>query len=116
MAPVLRDQVYVIAGVDWMMVSQFDHFLKGVVDEDEADESRKAFLSKASEILHQETGVCGDQDQTQKTRPQTNPQPELQIVEIIIPEPIKEAHSIVKPTNNHNTGGQSPTNERTGIK
>lgn len=93
-----------------MMVSQFEHFLKGVVDEDEADESRKAFFRKAGEVLHQETGVCGDQDQTQKTRPQADPQPELQIVEIIIPEPIKETYSTVthqqsqwrRKTNNQN--------------
>lgn len=89
MASILRDQVQVIAGVDWMMVSQFEHFLKGVVDEDEADESRKAFFRKAGEVLHQETGVCGHQNQTQKTRPQADPQPELQIVEFIIPEPSK---------------------------
>lgn len=95
MASVLRDQVHVKVCVDWMIVSQFEHFLKGVVDEDEADESRKPLLCEAGEVLHQETGVCGDQDQTEESRPQTDPQPELQIVELIIPEPIRETHITV---------------------
>lgn len=89
-----------------MMVSQLEHFLKGVVDEDEADESRKPLLREAGEVLHQETGICGDQDQTQETRPQADPQPELQIVELIIPEPIKNTHQ------HHRLGGKQSTNQR----
>ncbi len=109
-ASVLRDPVHVEVWVDWMMVSQLEHFLKGVVDEDEADESRKALLCEAGEVLHQETGICGDQDQTQERRPQADPQPELQIVEIIIPEPIKNTHQHHPPT-----GGKQSTNRRTSL-
>lgn len=68
------------------MVAQLDHLFESVVDENEADERREAFLSETCEVLHQEAGVCGDQHQTEKARPQSNPQPKLKVVEGIVSE------------------------------
>lgn len=68
------------------MVAQLDHLFESVVDEDEADERREAFLGEPREVLHQEAGVCGDQHQTEKGRPQANPQPELKVVEAVVSE------------------------------
>lgn len=68
------------------MVAQLYHLFESVVDEDEADERREAFLSEAREVLHQEAGVRGDQHQTEQARPQANPQPELKVVEVVVSE------------------------------
>lgn len=68
------------------MVAQLDHLFESIVDENEADERREAFLSETCEVLHQEAGVCGDQHQTEKARPQANPQPKLKVVEGIVSE------------------------------
>lgn len=68
------------------MVAQLYHLLERVVDEDEADERREAFLSETREVLHQEAGVCGDQHQTEYARPQADPQPELEVVETVVSE------------------------------
>lgn len=59
------------------MVGQLQHLFESVVDEDEADERGEAFLCESCEVLHQETGVRGDQHQTEYPRPQPDPQPEL---------------------------------------
>lgn len=61
-------------------MGQLYHLLESVIDEDEADERREALLGEACEVLHQEAGVCGDQQQTEYTRPQADPQPELKVV------------------------------------
>ncbi len=68
------------------MVAQLYHLLERVVDEDEADERREAFLGEAREVLHQEAGVCGDQHQTEYARPQADPQPEFEVVETVVSE------------------------------
>lgn len=79
----MSDEVWIVVGVDQVLVAQLYHLFESVVDEDEADECREAFLSEAREVLHQEAGVCGDQDQTEQARPQANPQPELKVVEAV---------------------------------
>lgn len=66
------------------MVAQLYHLLESVVDEDEADERREAFLGEAREVLHQEAGVGGHQHQTEEARPQADPQPELEVVEAVV--------------------------------
>lgn len=67
-------------------MAELDHLFEGVVDEDEADERGEAFLCESCEILNQEAGICRDQQQTENTRPQADPQPELQVVEAIVSE------------------------------
>lgn len=67
-----------------MVVAQLDHLLESVVNEDEADQGGEAFLGEAREVLHQETGVGGDQQQAEQARPQADPQPELQVVEAVV--------------------------------
>lgn len=66
------------------MVSQLQHLLEGVVDEDEADEAGEALLRESGEVLDQVTGVGGHERQAEERRPQTDPQPELQVVERIL--------------------------------
>lgn len=80
----MGDLVHVIAGVDGVMVGELQHLLEGIIDEDEADERREAFLREAGEVLDQEAGVCGDQDQGQEGRPQANPQSEFQVVKAVV--------------------------------
>lgn len=79
-ALVLRDVVRLVLRVDGVVVSQFEHLLEGVVDEDEADEAWEALLSEAGEVLDQEAGVGGHKDQAEERRPQADPQAELQVV------------------------------------
>lgn len=68
------------------MVGQLYHLFESIIDEDEADERRESFFSETREVLHQEAGICGDQHQTEYTRPQADPQPELKVVEAIVSE------------------------------
>lgn len=68
------------------MVGQLYHLLECVIDKDEADKCREALLGEACEVLHQEARVRGDQHQTEKTRPQADPQPELEVVELVFSE------------------------------
>lgn len=67
------------------MVRQFQHLLEGIVDEDEAYETGEALLSEAGEVLDQEAGVGGHQDQAEERRPQADPQAELQVIEVVLP-------------------------------
>lgn len=83
-AVVLSDEVRIVVGVDRVVVSQLDHLFESVVDEDEADERREAFLGETREVLHQEAGVCGDQHQTEYRRPQADPEPELEVVQAVV--------------------------------
>lgn len=66
-------------------MSQFQHLLEGIVDEDEADEAGEALLGEAGEVLDQEAGIGGHQDQAEERRPQADPQAELQIVKVVLP-------------------------------
>lgn len=81
-----RDKLGVEVVVDGVVVGQLYHLFKSVVDEDEADECRETLLGETGEVLHQEAGVRRDQHQAEKRRPQTDPQPELQIVEAVVSE------------------------------
>lgn len=85
-AVVLGDQIGVVVGVYGVVVAQLDHLLESVVDEDEADEGGEAFLGEAREVLHQEAGVRGDQHQAEETRPEADPQAELEVVEAVVSE------------------------------
>ena len=67
------------------MVGELQHLLEGVVDEDEADEAGEALLGEAGEVLHQEAGVSGHQHQAEERRPKADPQPELEVVEGVVP-------------------------------
>lgn len=86
MAVVESDEVGVVLGVYGIEVAQLYHLLESVVDEDEADESREALFCEAREVLHQEAGVRGDENQAEQARPQSNPQPELEVVEPVVSE------------------------------
>lgn len=86
----MSDEVWIVLGVNWVVVRQLYHLFEGIINEDEADERRETFLGEACEVLHQEAGVCGDQHQTEKTRPQADPQPELKVVEVMVSEEIEE--------------------------
>lgn len=66
-------------------MSQFQHLLEGIVDEDEAYETGEALLGEAGEVLDQEAGIGGHQDQAEERRPQADPQAELQIIEVVVP-------------------------------
>lgn len=83
-AVVLSDEVRIVIGVDRVVVPQLYHLFESVVDEDEADERREAFLCETREVLHQEAGVCGDQHQTEYRRPQADPEPELKVVQAVV--------------------------------
>lgn len=85
-AVVLSDQLGVVVGVYGVVVAQLDHLLESVVDEDEADQGGEALLGEACEVLHQEAGVGGDQQQAEQARPEADPQPELEVVEAVVPE------------------------------
>lgn len=86
MAVVESDEVGVVLGVYGIEVAQLYHLLESVVDEDEADESGEALFCEAREVLHQEAGVRGDENQAEQARPQSNPQPELEVVEPVVSE------------------------------
>lgn len=72
-AVILRDMVDFVVRVDGVVVGKLQHLLEGVVNEDEADEWGKALFCEACEVLHQETGVCGHQQEEQEGWPQANP-------------------------------------------
>lgn len=85
-AVVLSDEVVIKLRVDGVVVGQLYHLLECVIDEDEADKRREAFLSEACEVLHQEARIRGDQHQAEQTRPQADPQPKLEVVETVVSE------------------------------
>lgn len=85
-AVVLSDEVGVVLAVDKVVVAQLYHLFESIVDEDKADKSGEALFCEAREVLHQEAGVRGDEHQAEHARPQTNPQPELEVVEIVVSE------------------------------
>lgn len=66
------------------MVSQFEHLLEGIIDEDEAYETGETFLSEPGEVLNQEAGVRGHERQAEERRPQADPQAELQVVKLVV--------------------------------
>lgn len=80
----MRDVVHLKVGVDGVVVSELEHLLEGIVDEDEADEAGEALLGEPGEVLNQEAGVSGHEHQAEERRPQTDPQPELQVVKVVV--------------------------------
>ena len=86
-------------------MGELQHLLKGVVDEDKADEGGEALLGEAGEILHQEAGVRGHQHQAEHPRPQPDPQPELQVVKAVGPARRERAQTMLK----GGVGTPSPT-------
>lgn len=61
------------------------HFLDGVRDEDERDESRETLLGEAGHVLDNVAGVREDQHKTLQTRVEADPQAQLHVVYIIVP-------------------------------
>lgn len=78
------DIIHLKFGVDGIVVSQFEHLLEGIIDEDEAYETGEALLGEPGEVLNQEAGVSGHEHQAEERRPQADPQAELQVVKLII--------------------------------
>lgn len=64
-AVVLCDKVGIVFGVNWVVVAKLYHLFESVIDENEADKRREAFLCETCEVLHQEAGVCGNQHKTE---------------------------------------------------
>lgn len=60
----MRDIVHLELGVDGIMICQLDHLLESIINEDEADQGGKSFFSEAGEILDQEAGVGGHENET----------------------------------------------------
>lgn len=86
MAVILSDEVGIVISVNRVVVAELYHLFERVVDEDEADEGREAFLCETCEVLHQEAGICGHQHQTEYSRPEADPQPKLKVVQAIVSE------------------------------
>lgn len=61
------------------------HFLDGIGDEDEGDESGETLLSEAGHVLDNVAGVGEDQHKTLQTRVEADPQAQLHVVYIIAP-------------------------------
>lgn len=85
--------IHLVIRVDGVVVSQLQHLLEGVIDEDEAYETGEALLGEAGEVLHQEAGIGGHQDQAEERRPQADPQTELQIIKRVVPARRSKASS-----------------------
>lgn len=77
-------------GVDGVVICKLDHLLESIIDKDEANQRRKALLRETCEVLNQEAGISGYQNETQEGGPQANPKAKLQIVKIIVPGKKKE--------------------------
>ncbi len=69
---VLSELVEVIVHVERVRLSQMNEFLQSLVDENDADEGSEGFLCESCDVTHQRAGVCGNQQKTQKGRPQTD--------------------------------------------
>lgn len=93
MAVVLSDEVGVVLAVYKVVVAQLYHLFESVVDEDKADKSGEALFCEAREVLHQKAGIRGDEHQAEHARPQANPQPELEVVEIVVSEEKRQKRS-----------------------
>lgn len=68
------------------MFSQVDQFLQGLIDENDADERSKSFLSEACDVADKRAGVGGHQQQTEKGRPQANTGPQGEVGKAVFPE------------------------------
>lgn len=84
MAVILSDEVGIILGIYRVVVAQLYHLFESIIDENKADESREALFCEAREVLHQKAGVSGNEYQTEKARPQADPQPELKVVKPVV--------------------------------
>lgn len=93
MAVVLSDEVGVVLVVYKVVVAQLYHLFESVVDEDKADKSGEALFCEAREVLHQKAGIRGDEHQAEQARPQADPQPELEVVEIVVSEERRQKRS-----------------------
>lgn len=62
----MRDIVHLELRVDGVMICQLDHLLESIINEDEANKGGETFFSEAGEVLDQEAGVSGDEDETQE--------------------------------------------------
>lgn len=69
---VVSEPVEVIVHVERVSFSQMDEFLQSLINKDDADEGSKSFLCESCDVTHQWAGVCGDQQQAEKSRPQTD--------------------------------------------
>lgn len=61
------------------------HFLDGIGDEDEGDESGETLLGEAGHVLDNVAGVGEDQHKTLQTRVEADPQTQLHVVYVIAP-------------------------------
>lgn len=63
-----------------------EQLLQSLIDEDDADQSSKSFLSEACDVTDKRAGIRGDQQQTEEGRPQANAGPQGEVREAIVPE------------------------------
>lgn len=69
---VLGELVEVVVHVERVCLPQMNKFLQSLVDEDDADEGSEGFLCESCNVTHQRAGVSGNQQKTEKGRPQTD--------------------------------------------
>lgn len=56
-----------------------DQFLQSLVDEDDADEGGEGLLCEAGDVADQRAGICGDEDDAEEGRPQSDASPQGQV-------------------------------------
>lgn len=59
--------------------------LKGLIDEDDADERSKRFLCETCDITDERAGISGHQEETEERCPQTNAGPQREVGEVVLP-------------------------------
>ena len=69
-----------LTGVDWILVTNMNNLLNSLDDEDDCDESGKVLLGEPGDVTDSEAGIRGDHDEEDDTNPETNPQPEGEVV------------------------------------
>lgn len=64
--------VQVVVFVKGIVVSQVDKFLQCLIDEDDADERGEGFLCEACDVTNEGASICGHQQNTKESCPQTD--------------------------------------------
>lgn len=64
--------VQVVVLVKGKVFTQVEKFLQGLVDKDDAYEGGEGFLCEPRDVTDEGTGICGHQQNTEESRPQTD--------------------------------------------
>lgn len=99
------------------MVIDFDHFVKRLVDEDDADQCSETFLwrkkctrssrctdrgserltGKTRYVLNEITGVGNDHDEKDEGGPQADPTTKIHVIKIVISTVMTESRTVLFP-------------------